>query len=371
MAHIEKRGPRRYKARYRAPDGRERSRTFEKKADAERFLAEQAVAKSRGNWVDPRAGRLPFGEWASDCMARHEIRAGTAARNISYIRGHLLPHFGDIPLAKIDRPEIRRWVEAMKRKELSPATIRACYVLLSYTLSQAVEDKLIAQSPCRGIELPKVNRAEQRFLDASQVEGLADEIGADYRAMVLSAAYLGCRWGELAGLKRKHLNLLKREVEIAGTLEEVNGYLRYMHETKTKESHDRLSIPRFLVEELEAHLSHSPESEFVFVGRDGGFLRRSNFRRRFFKPAVQRAGLDPGLRFHDLRHTCAALLIERGAHPEEIRSRLRHASIRTTFDVYGHLLPSLGARLDEALDDARSAAVSEISRPNRVLREIS
>lgn len=370
MAHVEKRGPRKYRARYRGPDGKERSKTFVKRADAQRFLDEQSVAKARGQWVDPRAGRMPFAVWAEEVAARRELRDGTRVRNEVYMRRHVLPYFAEMPLAKIHRAEVRSWLGTVKAKNLSPATIKACYVLLSHALSEAVEERLIAQSPCRGIELPKVHRAKQRFLDAPAVERLADSIGKEYRALILSAAYLGCRWGELVGLRRENLQLLRRSVLIIGTLEEVNGRLRYVDDTKTDESRDTLTIPRFLVDELAAHLAQAPESEFVFIGRDGGFLRRSNFRRRHFKPAVERAELDSEFRFHDLRHTCAALLIEQGAHPEEVRARMRHASIRTTFDVYGHLLPSLGERLDEALDSARSDALAGITRPDRGLRGI-
>jgi integrase len=93
-----------------------------------------------------------------------------------------------------------------------------------------------------------------------------------------------------------------------------------------------------------------PSSSFVFTDVDGGVLRGARFRRRYWKPAVLRAGLPSGLRFHDLRHTCASLLIAEGAHPKEIQARLGHSSIRTTLDIYGHLLPNLGARLDEGLE---------------------
>jgi integrase len=160
-----------------------------------------------------------------------------------------------------------------------------------------------------------------------------------------------CR-GELVGLKRDNLNLLKREVRIVGSLEEVHGGPRYVEETKTSATRRTLSIPPFLVEEMVLHLQHAPESEFVFTGSRGALLRRSNFRKRHWKPAVSKAELEPELRFHDLRHSCASILISRGAHPKEIQARLGHASITTTLDRYGHLFPSLGSQLDESLEVA-------------------
>lgn len=124
-------------------------------------------------------------------------------------------------------------------------------------------------------------------------------------------------------------------------------------------------MPHFLVEILAQHLAQAQPSEYVFTGRDGGELRRSNFRRRHWKPALDRAGLDAELRFHDLRHTCAALLIQMGGHPKEVQARLGHASITTTLDVYGHLMPTLGAQLDDALEKAHRDAASIEPRPQR------
>ncbi len=89
---------------------------------------------------------------------------------------------------------------------------------------------------------------------------------------------------------------------------------------------------------------------FVFSTVEGHPLRRNNFRRRYWLTAVKEAGLTP-LRFHDLRHTCASLLIAEGAHAKEIQIRLGHASITTTMNVYGHLLPSLDERLVAGLDE--------------------
>jgi len=369
MAHISKRGPGRWKARYRAPDGRERSQTFPRKVDAERFLAEMAVAKNRGQWIDPRAGKLPFGEWAAESYAaRIDLRESSRARDEGYLRLHVLPYFETIPLARIERRNVQEWITKLSDKGLAPATVRACHRLLSGMCAEAVEARLIGQSPCRAIKLPRVARTEQRFLTAVEVEQLAGAIGEHFAPLIYTAAYSGARWGELAGLKRERLNLLKRQMSIVGTLEEVQGRLRYVDETKTSASRRLVTLPAFLCDLL----SGQPEgngaaSEFVFTSVTGAMLRRGNFRRNAFKPGLAAAGLDPDTRFHDLRHTAAALMIEQGAHPKEIQARLGHASIKTTLEVYGHLMPTLGAHLDEALDQAHRDARLNLPRPVRGL----
>jgi len=130
--------------------------------------------------------------------------------------------------------------------------------------------------------------------------------------------------------------------------------------TKTG-AHRTVSLPPFLIEMLDAHVDTSASSDgFVFTSAEGTPLRR-NFYRRHFKPAVIRAGLPPDLRFHDLRHTCAALLIAQGAHPKEIQERMGHSTIRLTFDRYGHLFPSLDSRLRDGLEAAFRA--SEATAP--------
>jgi integrase len=129
-------------------------------------------------------------------------------------------------------------------------------------LAEAVEARLIGQSPCRGIKLPRVSRTEQRFLTAVEVEQLAEAIGEHFAPLIYCASYSGARWGELAELKRERLNLLKRQVSIVGTLEEVRGRLRYVDETKTSASRQLITLPTFLCDMLSTHLKCS-DSEFV------------------------------------------------------------------------------------------------------------
>jgi integrase len=204
-----------------------------------------------------------------------------------------------------------------EKKKLAPRTVRECYRICKNVLETAVNEKLIPENPCRGINLPKLTGDERRFLSAPEVDRLASSIESHYQTLIYSAAYLGLRWGELAGLRVENLDLLRGQVRVWGSLEEVSGSLRYVGWTKTEASRRTVTIPPFLVQMLARHLE-GPQREFVFVGPNGGFLRRSNFGKRHLKPAALRAGLAP-LRFHDLRHTCAAMLIDQDCNPLAIR----------------------------------------------------
>ncbi len=312
--------------------------------------------------MDPSRSNTRFEPLAREWLDNKlNLRRTSFARDESYLRNHIMPAFGQFPVGRIHRGEIQSWVKTLGEGGLAPATVRACYRILRSILSEAVEARLIGESPCRRISLPRVPHRERLYLTAEEVERLAQAVDSFHRALIYAGVYLGCRWGELAGLKRQYLDLAGRRIRIVGTLEEVNGDLRYMEETKTETSRRMLSMPPFLGEMLAGHLAQVPESEFVFVSRDGAFLRRSNFRRRQWKPALEQAGLDETLRFHDLRHACAALLIAQGAHPKEIQARLGHASITTTLNTYGHLWPSLGAKLDEQMEEVFQKARAHVA----------
>lgn len=351
-----------WQARYYDPSGRLRGRTFVRKSDARDFLVSTKVDVKQGKWVDPERSAVRFGKLATEWLdGRVSLRATSAARDESYVRNHVVPAFGSVAVGRIERADVQAWVKRLTDQGLAPRTVRTCYRLLGAILAEAVESRSIAETPCRRIALPRVPNREQLYLTAEEVEHLVDVIHPLFRPLVYSAVYLGCRWGELVGLRRNNLDLLRRQVRIVGTLEEIGGKPRYVEETKSAASRRNLTVPAFLVDALAKHLAERPPSEFVFVGRDGALLRRSTFRRRYWKPALEAAGLDDALRFHDLRHSCAALLIAQGAHPKEIQARLGHASITTTLNTYGHLWPSLGAQLDERIDSVHREARSHVA----------
>jgi integrase len=146
--------------------------------------------------------------------------------------------------------------------------------------------------------------------------------------------------------------MLRRQVQVAETLTEVKGQIR-LGPPKSKASRRTVTMPAFLVEELAQHFGQYLDPEgWVFSSPQGGPVRRTNFRRRFWLPAVQASVSEP-LRFHDLRHSHAALLIAQGVHPKVLQDRLGHASIATTLDTYGHLMKGLDEAAADALDTSR------------------
>lgn len=352
MAHVQKRGPSRWRARYRGPDGRERSKTFERRSDAERWIANMEVTKARGEWIDPALGRCTFSTWAEEWTATVvDLRPSTRDRDLRAVRVHLVPRFGQIPLARITNPMVRRFIaDMLATGEHSPATVRKIGQILAKVMRAAVDAGLIARSPCDGVRLPTEARRQMRFLTANQVAMLASEVGPDWETLVYTAAYAGLRWGELVGLRPARVELERRTIVVVEQLTELSGRLEW-GPPKTVAGRRAVSIPDSMAVLLAEQLARPTvaRSGLVFPSPLGEPLRRSNFGRRVWSPATRALGLD-GLRFHDLRHTAVALAISRGAHPKAIQERMGHSSVVVTLDRYGHLFEGLDGHIADGLD---------------------
>lgn len=371
MAYVEKRKDRRYRARYRDPHGQVRSQTFATKRDAERWLATVETSKITGDWVDPRLGRVTVETYARSWLA---TKADVARSTLGNIEGrlnkHLVPSFGPMQIAAVRPSHARTYIAELTARGLAPSTVKAIVLTTGQVFGQAVEDGIIARNPFATVALPADRHStEQRFLTAEQVLELADLIDPRYRAAVLLAAYGGLRAGELWGLDVGRLQLLAGTLDVAVSASEAGGW--HVGPTKTGKRRT-LTIPRFLADELGEHLGRYPSNEWVFTTTEGCPVSHRNFRARAFEPTLRRAETLPaGLRWHDLRHTCAALLIANGRHLEEVKAYLGHSSIRVTSDRYAHLFPQARAAMADALDATFRGSVTKrtapISRPSAAI----
>lgn len=205
------------------------------------------------------------------------------------------------------------------------------------------------------------------FLLAEQVETLARSARPPYGVLIRFATATGLRPSELCGLRIGRLNLLDGSVEVSEVLTLVKGRTEV---GPIKNGVRRtVRVPRSLCQQVGDMLAARRGAgralvpdDYVFTAPEGGELRRDHLHKRILKPAVVAASLPENLRMYDLRHTCASLLIQLGAHPKLIQEWLGHKSITVTMDVYGHLLPSLSDSMAERLDQASSAPAR---RPTR------
>jgi integrase len=350
----------RFQLRYWA-GGRQYAESFDQISKAKRRQREVAVDKDRGNFTNPSADRVLFDEWASYYLVQKlSIRPRTREKYESGLRNHLSPAFGRTPIGRITRDAVQEWVAALVKKGLSAETVRGHYDLLAAMMQHAADDGCIPKSPCRRIELPRVVRAEQRYLDEEEVERLAKAHPARYRALVYTASYLGLRWQEIAGLRRSLLDMRIRRfatLRVVTTIERSHGRYRAVDYGKSAAARRTLKMPDFLREILAWHLGAFQNDEWVFPAQEGGFLRYDNFYSRVWVPAIETSGLAP-LKFHELRHSSAAAMVDEGADPLQVKRRMGHEDVRTTFNLYGHLFPDREDELVAALDRRRQAVLA-------------
>jgi len=335
--------------------------------DAERFLATVEADKARGRWIDPALGKVKFGDWAERWMATTvHLKHKTQYDYRSLLRRHVIPRFGDLELKRIDRLAVRTWIADLEASGLSASRIRLARQVLSSAMTAGVESGFIVANPTSGVKVPRTRSKEKLFLTAEQVELLADAIDEQYSALVYLLAYGGLRWGEATAVRRRRLDLKRSRVEVAESLADVAGALHF-GPTKTYD-HRTVVLPAFVRDQLAQHLSRHRSGDLealVFRSPEGAPLRHSNFWRRVWVPAVRSADVPEGLRIHDLRHTCAALLIAEGAHPKVIQEHLGHSSITVTMDTYGHLFPSQMEELAIRLDRSREVALQNLAASPR------
>jgi integrase len=360
MASIEKRpGPDskpRYVVRYRDPSGKQRNKTFTRKVDAERHLVDVEGAKDRGTYVDPGRAKLTVGEWADQWLAsKLDLAPKTRERYAGIISAHIRPRWGTAQLSKITHAELQRWIASI---DVAPASVKKIHRVMSMLLAYAVKDGRLATNPAQGLSLPRVRHAERRFLTHHHVAQLAEAVGRPHDLVVLFLAYTGLRWGEMAALRVRRIDFLRRRVTVAESVTPTGRGLVW-GDTKGHERRD-VPLPRFLVDELSQYVSGKNPDDLVFTGLRGNPLRSQIFQRTVLNQACEQAGI-VRVTPHELRHTAASLAIASGANVKVVQQMLGHKSATLTLDLYGHLF---GDQLDvvaDAMDAAREVALWDVS----------
>ena len=330
----------RWQARYKGPDGIDRPapQTFDSKTSAERWLTLTEAEIIQDDWIDPDAGRVLFGRYASDWIEeRPDLRSKTTELYRYLLRRHLSPTFDARLLAEIREPHVRRWRKDLLDAGVSAVTVAKAYRLLKAILNTAVDDGLIRRNPCRIKGAGQEKSAERPVLTVAQVYALADATDERYRALVLLAAFSSLRWGELAALRRSDIDISARTVRVARQLNERRGGGFVFGPPKSDAGLRIVAIPELITPDLAAHVvtyARPGDDGLVFTSPGGGPLRHTNFRRRFWVPALAAAGL-PAMHFHDLRHTGNMLAADAGANLRELMDRMGHSTTRAA-TVYLH-----------------------------------
>lgn len=353
MASISKLPSGRWQVRWRDASNRQRAKNFARKADA------QAHAATADRSLTP--DRLVVAKWADMWLdgARNLGPGGRATYRRDLDR-HILPTFGDRPLDKLTSTAIDEWLAAELEAGVAPSSVHRHYRTVRRMMAVAVQRGVLVRNPCDAVTPPRVPVTEMRFLDVDEVERLAKVMPDRYRAWLLVAAWSGVRWSEGVGLRPQDVD--GQRVTVTGQLVRRDGdWCR--EPPKTTAGRRTITLPASVADELAEHLAEYSTADLVFPNQHGRPMNGPSFRSNIWRQALDRAGVDPQLRVHDLRHTAVALAVAAGAHPKTIQARMGHASISITLDRYGHLFDSIDQSLAGDLDALRRLSTTSKAVP--------
>jgi integrase len=300
--------------------------------------------------------------WLCDSV-RGTVRISTFERHEQIIRAHLAPAFGRMKLKTLTPAHVRALHREKLDMGLAPATVRKIHSTLHKALSQAVADGLISRNAA-DVKAPRPAPDEMRPLSEAEARTFLDaarETGDRFEPLYVLAITTGLRRGELLGLRWDDADLERGTLRVGRALVREGGR-HVVGETKTKRGRRRVNLTPRTVAALKAHRKRQLEERMklaglhadhglIFASRTGTPVIPEHLVKRSFKPLLKKAGL-PEIRFHDLRHTCATLLLGRAVHPKIVQELLGHATIAMTLDTYSHYLPSMGDQASGAMGDA-------------------
>jgi len=294
--------------------------------------------------------------WLED-VHKHTVRPRTYERYEAIIRLHLVPGIGHHLLQKLSPQHLQAFYTKKLDAGLSPTTVISFHKMLHLALDKAVQWNLISRNVCDAVTPPHVKRFEIQPLNSEQVQQLlAAAVGHRLEALFVLALATGMRRGELLALKWQDIHFATGTLQVRRVLThmpaKLNGKGGYVEaEPKTEKSRRNIAIATFAVEKLKQHrirqleekLKAGPawtEKDLVFCSMVGGHLLSSRILFAQFKALLKKAGL-PDIRFHDLRHSSATMLLSIGVHPKVVQELLGHSQISMTMDIYSHVLPTM------------------------------
>ncbi|MGV9857309.1 tyrosine-type recombinase/integrase [Gordonia sp. NPDC003425] len=358
---------RRYMVRYRQPNGDQtKKRGFPTKAAANAYATKVEHDKLENAYIAPSKGRVTVADLATSWLARQaHTKESWRVRQESLWRVHVAPVWGARKVSSIERGEVKDWIGTLDR---APSTIADIHGTLAAILDVAVEDRRIPANPARGVKLPKREHTDHEYLTHEQVHQLADEV-SQYPEIIMLLAYSGLRWGEMAALRPRDLDLDRGRIHITRSASKVNSQ-SVIGATKTWERRT-VAVPREVADLLRAPAANTTDRDALVWSRPDGTPLRPPTTTHWFSKAVDRLAHPtdddgqpipsdfPRVTAHALRHTAASLMIRSGAHVKTVQRQLGHKTATMTLDLYGHLfdddLDQIADRMGEAWRAANRA----------------
>ena len=290
--------------------------------------------------------------------------SGTTRTYQTMLDLHVRDVIGHIPVDKLDYRHIAHWVKSMTAKGRSAKTIHNVHGLISAAMNTVEQLKYIPRNPCRGVQLPNLQKPEDEvmFLTHAEFSMVMEGMAERYKAFTNFLVMTGARFGEATAITVADVDLLSRpptaRINKAWKRDGQNQY--YIGPTKTGAGKRTIGLNHALVELLIPLVVGRPGKDLLFTTPKGGRIIQQVYWQHYWLPAVKTAkanGLTKSPRIHDLRHTHASWLIQDGVPLFTISRHLGHTSTRTTEQVYGHLMPEALQATADAMERSLSGFV--------------
>jgi len=359
---------------YRDVTGRRRWETVQ----GTRKDAEDRLAKIIGSGYKVVDNKRTFAEYSKEWMetyAQAHVKASTKWEYDSVLRNHLIPMFGSVPFSKINREMVKKLVAEKVKKGLSRSHVRNIVVPLREMFNHAIDDGILVSNPASRLGRFNYRRGESKKVnpltkgELSTLLQTTREKMPHYYALILCAARTGIRAGELAALQWQDIDFNGRFIEVRRNMSRGEISTPKNHKNRRVDMSMQLTntLDTLFAEVKADAVRRNPQNpagalnavmeSFIFVRPNGRQLDPNDLRRQILYRALDLAEIRR-VRFHDLRHTFASLLIQQGEALPYIRDQLGHFSIQMTVDIYGHLVPGGNRQAVDKLDDEPSGEPS-------------
>lgn len=348
---ITKRPDGRWEARISLEDGKRKSFYAATRQEVARKLAAALRDRDRGLPIvgEKQTVEQYLTQWLDAIQATVEPTTVTKYRR--ELRLHVISLIGSLPLAKLSAQQVQSVYAAGLAQGLSTTSVRLIHTILHGALKDALRLGLVQRNVADMVDPPRKRHYEMQVLTPEQCRTFLQAVsGNRYEALFVLAVSTGMREGELLALRWRDVDLEAGHLQVRATLKLIDRKL-VIEKTKTRHSRRRIALTSQACEALRRHRARQVEErlalgpawddhDLVFPNAVGRPFDRRGLIRRNFLPTLRKASL-PTIRFHDLRHTAATLMLLKGVHPKVVSEMLGHASIAITLDLYSHVLPDM------------------------------
>jgi integrase len=361
---IHQRKDGRYQISISLQNGKRKTYYAKNKKEALEKLRQAQNEQQQGTLVEGPDQTLEQFLWDWLKIHKQSVRPRSYERYEAIIRLHLVPTLGKVKLQKLTAQQLDRLYAQKLEDGLHPTTVSAIHHMLHTALDKAIRLGLLTRNVCKLVTPPRVTHREMQPLTAEQIQKLLEAAKGDpLEALFVLAVTTGMRRGELFGLKWQDIDFGKGVLYVKRALVRMptgEGYKET--EPKTKKSKRSIVLTARALEALKEHRSKQLEQrskvgdawqnhDYVFCSPVGTHLQPNHNGLDRLKGLLQKAGL-PDIRFHDLRHSTATLLLTEGVHPKIVQEILGHSDISMTMDIYSHVLPGMQQDAMDRLHDA-------------------